>query len=112
MWDDVGPAFGELLNVETTHEGTDAVLRLTGELDMSSAEWFGACVGTVLASDPRSIRIDAQGLTFLDSSGLRSLLLARRAADQAGVAFHVSDPSRPLRNMVERTGVQDLFLEE
>jgi anti-anti-sigma factor len=112
VWDDANPHLGELLNVETTSEGTDAVIRLSGELDVSAAKWFVAYVATVLEQHPASIRLDARDLSFLDSSGLRSLLLARHAATEAGVAFRVSDPSPPLRHKLERTGLQAVLLDE
>jgi anti-anti-sigma regulatory factor len=41
----------------------------------------------VLEEDPRSIVIDARGLTFVDLSGLRSLLLAHASTREMGAAF-------------------------
>jgi anti-anti-sigma factor len=49
-------------------------------------------------------------VTYVDSSGLRSLLLARAAADDAGVAFRIDDPSPELRRLIERTGLRPLLL--
>jgi anti-anti-sigma factor len=56
--------------------------------------------------------IDARGLTFVDSSGLRSLLLARDAAIQAGVSFHIREASPMLRSLAERTGLGRLLLDD
>src|SRR4029453_4248125 len=39
----------------------------------------------------------------------RSFLLARAAAEQAGVAFRISQPSPAVRRMVERTGIHALL---
>jgi anti-anti-sigma factor len=48
-------------------------------------------------------------LTFIDSSGLAALMRAREAADEAGAAFRVSEPSPALRRIVEITGTVELL---
>jgi anti-sigma B factor antagonist len=102
----------ELLHVEAHGSGTETIITLEGDLDMSSTDQFGGCVGEVLEQHPMSIAIDAHGVAFMDSSGLRSLLLARAAAEQAGVAFRISQPSPAVRRMVERTGIHALLLHD
>jgi anti-sigma B factor antagonist len=108
--EDVESFRGELLNVVTTSQGTETSIVIDGELDAGGSEWFGACVRTVLEKRPGLMAIDARGVTFLDSSGLRSLLLARAAADDAGVAFRIDDPSPELRRFIERTGLRAFLL--
>jgi hypothetical protein len=85
---------GRTLNVAVSpfHAGAtagdiDPVIDLEGEFDATSSDWFGACFAAVLARHPTSIAIDARGLSFMDSSGLRSMLIARGAAEDAGVPF-------------------------
>jgi anti-sigma B factor antagonist len=108
-WEPIAP---EPLHIDTTVTGTETVMAIAGQFDMSSADLFGVSVGTVLEKRPRSMTIDARGLTFVDSSGLRSLLLARDAAIAAGVPFRVSEPSPVLRNLAERTGLRPLLLDD
>jgi anti-sigma B factor antagonist len=93
-------------------DSIEAVITIDGEFDISSTEWFEARVGAELRKQPGSLVVDAPGLTFLDSSGLRSLLRARAAANHAGVAFRVADPSPVLRRLVERTGLQAQLLHD
>jgi anti-anti-sigma factor len=99
----------ELLHVEARRSATETVFALEGELDLSSTELLGLCVNTVLEKHPESIAIDGRGLTFMDSSGLRSLLLARASAHEAGVAFRIDNLPPGLLRKFERTGVQTLF---
>ena len=40
------------------------------------------------------------------------MLLARAAAEEAGVALRISQPSPAVRRMVERTGIHALLLDE
>jgi anti-sigma B factor antagonist len=102
----------EPVRIETEAAATETVISVEGELDLSGTDWFGASVAAALDEHPGSIAVNARSVTFVDSSGLRALLLAREAADRAGVAFRVRDASPALRHVVERTGLQDLLLQE
>jgi anti-anti-sigma factor len=55
-----------------TGEGT--IIRLSGDLDMASAESFRAVVERV--DDGMPVVVDLRGLEFLDSMGLRAILMA------------------------------------
>jgi anti-sigma B factor antagonist len=107
---DVEPFPGESLNVATTSKGSETSIVVDGELDAGGTESFAACVSAVLKKRPGLMAIDARGVSFMDSSGLRSLLLARAAADEAGVTFRIDDPSPELRRFIERTGLEALLL--
>jgi anti-sigma B factor antagonist len=103
----------ELLHVVAHGSDTEAVtVALQGELDISSTDWFGAFVDAVLEKHPTTIAIDTRRVTFMDSSGLRSLLLARASAHDAGATFRVDNPPPELRRLIERTGLQGVLLDE
>ena len=73
-------------DLETNREGAHARLSLFGELDIAAAPRLDAELTEVEAEGPDRIVLDLRGLTFLDSTGLRSLLGAdarARAADWA-----------------------------
>lgn len=108
--EDVESFPGESLNLVATSHGTETFIIIDGELDAGGTESFGACVSAVLEKRPGLMAIDARGVTFMDSSGLRSLLLARAAADEAGVTFRIDDPPPGLRRFIERTGLEALLL--
>lgn len=92
---------------DTSGDTTETVITLDGELDMSGTEWFLARVAAGLRKQAGagSLVVDARGLTFMDSSGLRSLLRARAAANDAGVRFRLS-PSSVVRHLIDRTGLR------
>ncbi len=103
----VEPSVGDVL-----YAYGGAGIALQGEFDMTGTDRFRSCVNEALATHPRSLLVDAHGLTFIDSSGLKALLHARAAATDAGVAFRVSEPSPWLRQLAEMTGVEDLLTDE
>jgi|Tabmets5t2r1_1033131.scaffolds.fasta_scaffold08230_3 anti-sigma B factor antagonist len=97
------------LHVEAEQNRTGTTLILEGEFDLTGTDRFWAFFGEALSASPRSMTLDAAGLTFIDSSGLKALLHARAAATDAGVVFRVSEPSPELRRIAEITGVEDLL---
>jgi anti-sigma B factor antagonist len=77
-----------ILDFETTRNGTVAVIAATGELDLSGATVLEAELDRI-AADPElaAIVLDLRGLEFMDSSGLRLIVLADMRARDAGHRF-------------------------
>jgi anti-anti-sigma factor len=110
MPDDLQGLQPELLRVDATYDGAEATITVAGELDVSTAGRFVACVRDALETHRRLITVDARALEFSDSSGLAALLRARGLAHDVGVAFRISSPSPKLRRLVEVSGTQDYLL--
>ena len=100
----------ELLRIEAVRDRTEATVIVVGHLDEASSRRLLDSVEKVLATRPRSIAIDASGLTFVNSSGLAALLRARHAVmTEAGLAFRIVDPSPALRRTAELAGFEKLL---
>jgi anti-anti-sigma factor len=86
----------EAFSVETdVREAHQAIVRPLGDLDMLTAPVLRREVDACLARHP-SLVIDLSGLTFVDSAGLRALLLARDAGP-----VELRDPSTVVRQTFE-----------
>jgi RND superfamily putative drug exporter len=72
---------GERFAVEVHDDGGAARVVVRGELDLLTAETFAARPAAVRS--PRVV-VDLRELSFLDSAGLRELVLAQRRAREAG----------------------------
>jgi len=73
------------LDFDTTLSAGDAVIALSGELDLSGSPALDEEIGRLAAADGVvRVVLDLRGLEFLDSSGLRSVALARKRLDGAG----------------------------
>ena len=75
-------------------EGPAAVVRMAGQMDGATATQFTAFLDQHLTDDDRCVVLDATGLTFLSSAGLRELmlLLRRLAKHQAKPAIFGMTP--------------------
>jgi anti-anti-sigma factor len=112
MSDAVEPFRAELLRIEVRHQDSDAFIVVEGAFDTTGAERFVASVVDALETHPETIVVDANGLTFIDSSGLTALLRSRAAAGVAGVRFRISERSPALRRATDLAGIEDLLADE
>jgi anti-sigma B factor antagonist len=71
-------------DVTTTMRPDAVVVALSGELDLASAPRLEDELKRIEQNDPPVIVLDLQGLGFMDSSGLRSLLSADARAREQG----------------------------
>jgi anti-sigma B factor antagonist len=76
------------LDFQTTLDGTVAIVAPTGELDLSGAAVLEAELER-LAAEPElgTVVLDMRGLQFMDSSGLRLVVVADMRARDAGRRF-------------------------
>jgi anti-sigma B factor antagonist len=96
------------LDFETTRNGTVAVIAPTGELDLSGALVLEAELER-LAGDPEIVAVvlDLRGLEFMDSSGLRLVVVADRKAREAGRRLALVRGSETVHRVFELTRMSD-----
>ena len=96
------------LEFETTRNGSVAIVAPTGELDLSGATVLESELDR-LAADPELGRIvlDLRGLEFLDSSGLRLVVLADMRAREAGRRFALVRGPETVHRVFEITRMSD-----
>lgn len=96
--------------VRTERAGDDVRLLLSGELDIGQEGTLRERVGAVLAEDqPDRLVVDVRGVRFVDSSGLRGLMLCRNDARSRGVPFALAVAPGPVSHLLDVTGVRDAF---
>jgi anti-sigma B factor antagonist len=96
------------LDFETTRNGTVAVVAPTGELDLSGATILEAELER-LAADPElgAVVLDLRGLEFMDSSGLRLVVLTDMQAREAGRRFALIRGGDTVHRVFEITRMSD-----
>jgi anti-anti-sigma factor len=96
------------LEFETTRNQTVAVVRPTGELDLSGAAVLEAELER-LAEDPElaTVVLDMRGLEFMDSSGLRLVVVADMRAREAGRRFALVRGDETVHRVFEITRMSD-----
>jgi anti-anti-sigma factor len=86
-----------------------ALIRLHGELDLDAVAPVVEKFADLAERGLSSVVVDASGLTFLDSSGLRALLTGREKLNGAGTRLHVVDASPSVARVLEMTGTRAML---
>ncbi len=85
-------------------------LSLVGEFDLAAIDGFTTVLTDLEATNPRAIAVDVKGLSFIDSSGLRSLLNAHEHAAISSHRFAVLNGSGPAHRVLMMTGLNERLM--
>jgi anti-anti-sigma factor len=97
------------LPVSHTYEFETLVLRPRGDIDSHNA---GLLPSIVLGSQVTgsTVIVDLGAVAFVDSAGVRALLLCETRLAQQDVYFHVRNPQPNVRRMLELTNTAYLLV--
>lgn len=93
------------LEVTVRIDGTHTVLEVRGEVDLASAPTLGACLDQAVAEPSRSVILDLAGVSFLDSTGVNTVVRANNALVMSERQLIVRNPRPAVRQVFEITGV-------
>jgi anti-sigma B factor antagonist len=85
------------------------VLGLSGRLDGESARPLHTRLQALLDEGERRFVVDAAGLTYVSSSGMKLLLAAVRRLEPAGGRIVLCALQAPVRRVLEIAGLTSLF---
>jgi len=95
------------LGIEVVHHGDVPVVKVAGELDMSTAPDLSDVLDGLVA-EPKVV-VDLAELEFIDSTGLSALLGAHRAMQARGGVLELRSPQPMVVSVVETTGLDAVF---
>lgn len=93
------------LRIRTESGPEGHVLRLSGELDLASAGELDTAIAELCTDGARRIAIEMGELSFMDSTGLRSLLVGKELCDVNGCELLIGELSSQVRRLFEVSGV-------
>jgi anti-anti-sigma factor len=97
----------EHLRVDVRREEDRVVLRLMGELDLASSTIFEHALEDAEISASPLLVLDLDGLKFVDSSGLRIILLAHEHSRERGQEFAITPGSPQVQRLLSITSVSE-----
>lgn len=97
------------LSVEVVSESGVPVLVIRGELDAYSAPTLDAAVERALSGGADRLVLDLGDVGFIDSSGLRSMIRARKQVGDAPEALRIRNPQATTVRLLDITGLTDHF---
>ena len=94
------------LGIETRDEDDVTVVVLSGEFDLAGVEEFASELAKSEAGGPKVLLVDLSGLHFMDSSGLRALVMADQRAKKAGRRLAIVPGPPAVRRVFEITQLE------
>jgi anti-anti-sigma factor len=71
--------------VNSERAGGSVTISCVGELDIAAAPSIQAAIDEVFAAPPSALELDWSGLTFMDSTGIRLLLMIVKRCGSEGI---------------------------
>ena len=99
---------GEHAWYQVEQMGGCAVVHAGGEIDASTIHEFDGAEHEAEGLSPRVV-IDLAQVTFVDSSGLGALIVARKTAREHGGSIALVAPPPMVRRLLGSTQLQDAF---
>jgi anti-sigma B factor antagonist len=99
------------LEILVDQAGKDAVVRLTGRIDVDSSPDLRDHLRTLLSEKalPQAIIVDLAGVTYIETSGVATLIESLRIARHRQINFRLRGLSGAALRLFEVTGVLALF---
>jgi anti-anti-sigma factor len=98
-----------LLTVRVEPDGDTLVVRAFGEVNLVTAKTLEAELRRAIGGDASAVVLDLGGVGFIDSIGLRVLLLIAKQAHRNGVLLSMMRGSSPVERVIEASGVERLL---
>lgn len=97
---------GELFEMTEHENGEATVVALSGELDFGTVGQVQQRLAELREAERPAV-LDLDGLTFMDSTGIRLVLTACEEAERSGWGFRVTRGSERVRRVLEAAQVID-----
>jgi anti-anti-sigma factor len=94
---------GDGFKVQVERRGATVIVAFDGELDMAVADAVTQALSQALSDQATTVVVDLQDLQFMDLTGVRCLMKAKRQADEASRRFAVLNGSQPAHRLLTLT---------
>ena len=98
------------LSISIRRSPSEAVVRLAGEIDLSTAPRLSGAVTDLLTEAPPRVVLDMTGVTFCDSQGLGTLVVLSRKATLAQSYLVLVNVGDFLLRVLDITGLRPALM--
>jgi anti-sigma B factor antagonist len=97
------------ITVETTDTGEETAIKVVGEVDLYTSPDLRNAISKALAKGTGPLRIMLDEVTYMDSSGVATLVEALRSADRADIEFILASPSKAVMKVLQLSRLDSVF---
>ncbi|HJQ77589.1 MAG TPA: STAS domain-containing protein [Acidimicrobiia bacterium] len=80
-------------------------LAVKGEIDLATVEELQTAINNIAENGAQHLVIDLTGSSFMDSTGLKALVMASRRFDEEGRSFAIAVSGGPVSRLIDLSGV-------
>lgn len=80
-------------------------IAVEGEVDLATVDELENAIDAVFVSNPDPLVIDMRDSSFMDSTGLKALVMAQRRFEENGRSFAVAVSGGPVSRLIDLSGV-------
>ena len=96
---------GPGLTLKVLSTGDSHSIWMSGELDLASAGVLDTAVAELCADGASRVVLEMEGLAFMDSTGLRSVLAGAELCEVSGAELLIGSTSTQVERLFEVSGV-------
>jgi anti-sigma B factor antagonist len=90
---------------EAVHDDAWTSILVEGEIDLATVDELTVAVEKVLADGSKNLVVDLRSAGFMDSTGLKSLVVANREFGAEGRSFALAVKPGPIWRLIDLSGV-------
>ena len=95
------------LEIDVERDDGSATLTLTGEIDLETSGALHDALTRVYGCP--AVHLDLSNVEYMDSTGLRTVLVAKGEIERAGGSLDIVDASSIVTRLIEITGIDGLI---
>lgn len=95
--------------IGSARAGEPLVVSVRGEVDLATAPELESCLQRAFGDAPTGVVLDLEGLTFIDSSGLRVLVARAKEARTRDASLTLRNVPRHAQRVLDLTGLSEWF---
>ena len=81
-------------------------ISVTGEIDLATVPDLEKAIDSVFSANSHPLVIDLRDSSFMDSTGLKALVMANRRFDENGRGFAIAVSAGPVSRLIDLSGVE------
>ena len=89
--------------------GSTGIVEVAGEVDIATVSMLAKALGDASSTGSGDLILDAQNLTYIDSSGIRTLLSAQRALQEKSRRFAIVGCHGVFHKILKTSSLDDRF---
>ena len=89
--------------------GEATVLKFIGRLNFAGGKSFQNSIKAAQAAGAKSITLNLEQVSYIDSAGLGLLMLAQKELSEAGISFSLSHPQERVLKLLDLTKISELI---